>query len=395
MKKNSTISIIGGGGRVGLPLGIILASRGHKVIIIETDKSRINQINNREMPFFEKDAEAIFLKLPISRLFATEDQSYIEHSEICIVVIGTPVSEDGLPSTNNLIALTKELVPHLNNVKLLILRSTVYPGITNKIKSVLQDSNLNTEISFSPERIAEGLAIEELQSLPQIVGVDSEEAFILASKLFKSIGIDIIRTSIEEAELAKLFSNAFRYVNFAIANEFFKICVEKNIDWEKVWFASKHNYPRNNHLAYPGFAAGPCLVKDTKQLNYYTNGKFSLGQESLEINENLPDFIVDLLIRNYDLSNKTVGILGMTFKGNVDDFRDSLSFRLKKILEGHAKEVICSDEILQKPYFVDFDTILSKSDIIIIASPHKSYKNLKTNKILIDIWRISKSDSII
>jgi UDP-N-acetyl-D-mannosaminuronic acid dehydrogenase len=102
-----------------------------------------------------------------------------------------------------------------------------------------------------------------------------------------------------------------------------------------------------------------------------------------------------LLLRKYDLSNKTVGILGMTFKGNVDDFRDSLSFKLKKILEDHAKEVICSDEILQKPYFVDFDTVLSKSDIIIIASPHKSYKNLKTNKILIDIWRVSQSDSII
>ena len=173
------------------------------------------------------------------------------------------------------------------------------------------------------------------------------------------------------------------------------ICINKGINWETVWNAAKLEYPRNTHLASPGFSAGPCLVKDTQQLNYYMDGDFSLGKQAIEINEKLPDFLINYLSQKFDLAEKIVGILGMTFKGNVDDFRDSLSFRLKNLLEGRAKGVLCSDELLQKDYFIDQKTLINKSDIIIIASPHNAYKNLVTNKILIDIWRVSKGQSIV
>ena len=395
MLKNYKISIIGGGGRVGLPLGIVLASKGHKVIVIESDENKIEKINNREMPFYEKNAEPIFKMISPLGLKATKNQTAIGDTEICIVIIGTPVSDLGIPADKNLVNLVEEFLPYLTKVKLLILRSTVYPGVTNQLKLLLQKNDLATEVVFCPERIAEGEAIKELQTLPQIIGAETDNGFILASSIFESLGVKIVRTGIEEAELVKLFSNAFRYLNFAIANEFFMICINKGINWETVWNAAKLDYPRNTHLASPGFSAGPCLVKDTQQLNYYMNGDFSLGKQALEINEKLPDFLINYLSQKFDLAEKIVGILGMTFKGNVDDFRDSLSFRLKNLLEGRAKGVLCSDELLQKDYFIDQKTLINKSDIIIIASPHNAYKNLVTNKILIDIWRVSKGQSIV
>jgi UDP-N-acetyl-D-mannosaminuronic acid dehydrogenase len=286
------------------------------------------------------------------------------------------------------------LIPNLEKVKLLMLRSTVYPGITNQLKKLLTDAGLKTVISFCPERIAEGNALEELKELPQIVGAEDEIAINLSSKMFSSLGSDLVITSIEEAELTKLFANAFRYVQFALANEFFEICQSKNLNWENVWSALQKDYPRTASLPKPGFAAGPCLVKDTQQLNYYFGGNFQLGTSALRINEYFPEFVVEQLKEKFSLEQKTIGILGMTFKGDVDDFRSSLSFRLKNILEKTAKKVLCSDALLDKPYFVSEKKLLEECDVIIIATPHSKYKSIQTEKPLVDIWRITKNRSI-
>jgi UDP-N-acetyl-D-mannosaminuronic acid dehydrogenase len=205
----------------------------------------------------------------------------------------------------------------------------------------------------------------------------------------------ILRTTTEEAEITKLFANSYRYLQFGIANEFFKICVANNIDWEKVWHAIKYNYPRTSGLPSPGFAAGPCLVKDTQQLNYYYSNNFILGNSVLEVNESLPDFLVDKLSEIIDIKDRTIGILGMTFKGQIDDFRQSLSFRLKRLLESKAKSVLCSDTHAQKNYFVDYKDLLEQSDIIIVATPHDEYRKIVTSKPIIDIWRITSNKSLI
>jgi UDP-N-acetyl-D-mannosaminuronic acid dehydrogenase len=262
------------------------------------------------------------------------------------------------------------------------------------LKKLLTDAGLKTVISFCPERIAEGNALEELKELPQIVGAEDEIAINLSSKMFSSLGSDLVITSIEEAELTKLFANAFRYVQFALANEFFEICQSKNLNWENVWSALQKDYPRTASLPKPGFAAGPCLVKDTQQLNYYFGGNFQLGTSALRINEYFPEFVVEQLKEKFSLEQKTIGILGMTFKGDVDDFRSSLSFRLKNILEKTAKKVLCSDALLDKPYFVSEKKLLEECDVIIIATPHSKYKSIQTEKPLVDIWRITKNRSI-
>jgi UDP-N-acetyl-D-mannosaminuronic acid dehydrogenase len=388
------VSIVGGGGRVGLPLGIVLSGAGHLVSIIDLDENRVKLINSRKMPFHEAGAEDLLSTLNTNQLNASNDNSRIEDSDICVLIVGTPVLEDGTPSANSLINLVTQLIPHLGNVKMLMLRSTVYPGITRKLKNLLFESGIDTKISFCPERIAEGNAIQELKSLPQIVGAEDDLAIELSNSIFSSIGSKVILTSIEEAELIKLFANSYRYLQFGIANEFFEICKSNDINWVNVWDALTREYPRAANLPKPGFAAGPCLVKDTQQLNYYYKNNFELGKSALAVNENLPDFLVSQLQRDYDLKNLTIGILGMTFKGNVDDFRDSLSFKLSEILRKVAKNVICSDALVQKEYFVSQKQILEDSYVIILCTPHDQYRSIITEKPIIDIWRITRNKSL-
>ena len=389
------IAIVGGGGRVGLPLALILAANGNQVIIVDSDEDRVDKINLRIMPFYEVGAEDLMSKISSENLIATTSNEGIVDSNVCILIIGTPVSDDGIPSANYMGDLVRDLSEYLQTTQLLMLRSTVYPGITEEIELIAQKLIPNIQVSFCPERIAEGKAFEEMKLLPQIIGVESDEAFKISQKVFDGISPKFIRTTFKEAEISKLFSNAYRYFKFAIANEFFQICTSNGINWLNVWSSLKDDYPRAADLPLPGFAAGPCLVKDTIQLNYYSDDNFMIGKSALKVNENLPDYIVSILEEKYTLDQMVVGILGMTFKGDVDDFRASLSFKLKDVLNKKVKQVLCSDEVLQKDYFISAQDLVSKSDIIIIATPHSTYKKLDIKKPLVDIWQISKGKSII
>lgn len=389
------ISIVGGGGRAGLPLALALAETGHSITIIDKDKDRVSKINDRIMPFYEKDAASALRKYSHEELSAEIENEKILGSDVCILIIGTPVNSDGSPSTNTLLAVVSELIKYLHSTKLLMLRSTVYPGITEEISNLLSDHGLNTLVSFCPERIAEGVALDEIKVLPQIIGAAEERAYQLSEEVFKEVTPKLIRTTLKEAEIGKLFTNTYRYFKFAIANEFFKICVDQEINWEKVWYSIKEDYPRAKDLPFPGFAAGPCLVKDTMQLDYFTKNHFNLGTVSIKTNEELPDYIINLLKDKYDLKKMTVGILGMTFKADVDDFRSSLSFRLETGLQKVAKKVLCSDEMLQKVGFVSSEELIYASDLVIIATPHSRYAGLKITAPLVDIWRINPSKSII
>ena len=389
------ISIVGGGGRAGLPLALALAEAGHSITIVDKDEDRVSKINDRIMPFYEKDAASALRKYSHDELSAEIENEKISGSDVCILIIGTPVNSDGSPSTNTLLAVVSELIKYLHSTKLLMLRSTVYPGITEEISNLLSDHGLNTLVSFCPERIAEGVALDEIKILPQIIGASEERAYQLSEEVFKEVTPKLIRTSLKEAEIGKLFTNTYRYFKFAIANEFFKICVDQEINWENVWYSIKEDYPRAKDLPLPGFAAGPCLVKDTMQLDYFTKNHFDLGKISIKTNEEMPDYIINLLKDKYDLKNMTVGILGMTFKADIDDFRSSLSFRLENGLQKVAKKVLCSDEMLQKDGFISSGELVLASDLVIIATPHSSYAGLEISAPLVDIWRINPSKSII
>ena len=200
----------------------------------------------------------------------------------------------------------------------------------------------------------------------------------------------IIYTKIIEAELIKLFSNTYRYINFSISNQFYMMCKNQGLDFFKIRKLMRDNYIRNTNIPMAGFASGPCLLKDTMQLSHFYKHKFSLCHEAMLINEGLPNFIIKKLKKDHNLRKKTVGILGLSFKAENDDIRDSLSIKLLKKLKLSKIKTLQSDEYYKNRKNIDKNILINKSDIIIIATPHKAYKNLKIkkNKVLVDIWGI-------
>lgn len=389
------VCVIGGGGHAGLPLSIVFAREKKKVIIYDINKKALEKINKGEMPFIEEKAEEYLKKVIGKTLFTTDKPDAISEAKFIIVIIGTPVDEYLNPKFHDMKQFFEDILPYLNNRQIVILRSTVYPGISQKINKILKNKYPRIETCFCPERILEGKAIEELYGLPQIVSGFNENAVKKVSRLFKLLTKDIKIISPLEAELAKLFTNSWRYVQFAIANQFFMIAEEYDADFYKIYHAMTYNYPRTKSFPKPGFAAGPCLFKDTIQLSAFTNNKYFLGHSAMLVNEGLPDFVIQRLKKRYDLTKKTIGILGMTFKAESDDKRSSLSFKLKKIAEVESKEVLCSDAYINEDGFVSEEELINRSDIIIIGTPHKRYKKLNyKKKILVDIWDTVKFSKI-
>ena len=247
---------------------------------------------------------------------------------------------------------------------------------------------LPIKIAFCPERIAEGKALEEIFFLPQIVSAFDSGTVKKISRLFNKITKDIVRLSPMEAEVAKLFTNVWRYIQFSIPNQFLIIAMKYGLDFFKIFDAIKYKYPRAKGFYGPGFAAGPCLFKDTMQLASFNNNDFMLGHSAMLVNEGLPKYLVDYLKNRYKLAKLTVGVLGMSFKADNDDPRSSLSYKLKKILELECKEVICTDVYIKNPDFVKAEVLATRADLVIVATPHSEYRGLRFKKKVkvIDIW---------
>jgi UDP-N-acetyl-D-mannosaminuronic acid dehydrogenase len=245
-----------------------------------------------------------------------------------------------------------------------------------------------TKIAFCPERIVQGYAVEELQRLPQIVSGTTSEAEDAAATLFGHIAPEIVRLSPMEAELVKLFSNAYRYIQFAVTNQLYLIANSAGVDYYRVLEAMKKGYPRLADIPGAGLAAGPCLFKDTMQLAAFYKNQFSIGHAAMLVNEGLPMFVVDNLSSRCNLEEKTVGLLGMAFKANNDDPRSSLSYKFKKLLMFRAKAVLTTDPYIRTdPALLPVEEVIAKSDILILCAPHSAYRELNLgDKEVIDIW---------
>jgi len=385
--KNN-ICIVGGLGHVGLPLGISLAQAGKRVMIYDIDAKKGEIVSRGKMPFLEADAEPILQKVLGKTLSISSNKKVIAENYFVIVVIGTPVDEHLNPQFTIFKKFFDGILDVLRDDQHIILRSTVFPGTTEKITEYLASKGKKTKVSFCPERIAQGQAMKELHSLPQIIASTDESAAKEAKELFSALTEEILFLSPVEAELAKLFTNVWRYIQFAISNQFYQIAASHGLDWYKIYQAIIHKYPRAQSFPGAGFAAGPCLFKDTMQLASFSNNSFFLGHAAMLINEGLPNFLVQRLKETKKLKEKTVGILGMAFKANNDDKRESLSYKLKKILEIEAKELLCSDVYIQEEGFISTEELVARSDIVILGTPHKEYKAIEIpgHKTLVDIW---------
>jgi UDP-N-acetyl-D-mannosaminuronic acid dehydrogenase len=386
--SNYDICIVGGAGHIGAPLAILFANQGLKVLICDINIEAMNTIKNGKLPFLENGSEILLTNaLKLNNLFFTNQTDQISQSKTIILTIGTPIDEFHNPKIHEIIKCLDELP--INNNHLLILRSTVFPGVSKYVSRYLATKNLFPLIAFCPERIVQGDAIREMQKLPQIVSGITEEAANQAALLFQMIAPQIIRLKPAEAEFAKLFSNAYRYIQFAITNQFYEMATTAGLNYNTILDGAKQDYFRLHDLPSAGFAAGPCLFKDTLQLCAYSEGKFNLGDSAIKANEGLPAFLVSQLEKDYELKNYTVGLLGMSFKSNIDDARSSLSYKLKKILTFKAKAVLTTDPFVQDSNLLSLDEVINYSDILIICAPHDKYRNLATSKKVINIWHDS------
>ena len=389
-KFEKDVVVIGGCGHVGLPLAIMFASKSLKVVAFDTNTQVVATVNSGSMPFDEPGADDVLKQVLATKSFtASSDRQFVSLAEHVVVVIGTPVDEHLNPDPEAVPNVVMSLLDVLKDGQHLVLRSTVYPGVTKLVEKVIASSGKKIDVSFCPERIAEGKAIEELVALPQIISGRTGIAVERAKELFSSLTQNVIVVTPEEAELAKLFTNTWRYIKFAAANQLYTIANDFGVDFERVRHAITTDYPRASDMPGAGFTAGPCLFKDTMQLAAFNNNNFTLGHSSMMINEGLPLYLVSRIEKKYDLTKMTVGVLGMAFKAESDDIRSSLSYKLKRILRFKALEVVCADSLVRDDDgLISEIELLQKSDLIVIGAPHRRYASLEISKPVIDIWNI-------
>lgn len=388
--RRHDVVVVGGCGHVGLPLAIAFASRGLNVAIYDINATAVDLVNRGQLPFRERDAEEVLRRvLDQGRLTASTDPVVISYAEAVVVVVGTPVDEHLNPDPHAVTRSLKQTREHFRPGQLLVLRSTVYPGVTRWVEQLVDDAQLGLDVAFCPERIAEGKAMEELYTLPQIVSGRTQAVRDRAAALFKNLTDSIVELEPEEAELAKLFTNNWRYIKFAAANQFYVMANDHGLDYDRVRLALALDYPRAADMPGAGFAAGPCLFKDTMQLAAFSDNSYVLGHSAMLVNEGLPLYLVSQLEKKYNLAEKRVGILGMAFKGESDDIRSSLSYKLKRILEFRARSVLVTDPYVTiDPALQPLDEVLAQSDLLVIGAPHRAYADLDPSQPVVDVWNL-------
>ena len=391
------ICIVGGAGHVGLPLALVFAVTDSGVIIYDIDRQTLDTIAAGKMPFMERGGEALLEHvLKGNRLTLSSEPTSVAQAAAVIVTIGTPVDEYLNPAFRVVEECIDGLLPHLSDNQLLILRSTVYPGTTEWLHKHLRSQGKYLQIAFCPERVVQGLAIEEIRKHPQIVSGTTPEAAAAAGRLFERVSPEIVYMSPIEAEFAKLYANAYRYIQFAAANQFYMMASMAGADYNRIVEGLKKNYPRARDLPKAGLTAGPCLLKDTMQLAAFFRNQFSLGYDAMQVNEGMALHIIDRIAQKHLLEHITVGLLGMAFKADNDDIRSSLSYKIKKVLQVRAKAVLTTDPFVAvDPAIVPLEQVIAESDVLILCVPHSAYCHLSTgDKPVVDIWGFLK-DSVL
>ena len=385
------VCVVGGAGHVGVALALVLADKGFKTLVLDVNEAALETMAAGRLPFFEQDGEALLKKvLAGGGLGFSSDAKSVAQAAFVVVTIGTPIDEFHNPEVSNLTRCLDELIPYLRDDQTIILRSTVAPGTTKYIDNYLRRRGKKARLAFCPERVVQGKGVQEIGALPQLISGTSPEAVAEARKLFSKIAPELVEMSPLEAEFAKLICNAYRYIEFAATNQLYMMVERAGLNYGQLLSKMKRGYPRMENIPGPGFAAGPCLMKDTMQLFAFQKHDFILGQVAMTINESLPNFIVERLAAQFDLGKTRVGILGMTFKAESDDIRESLSYKLGKLLRFHGAQVFYSDEYAKDSTFVDKETLVRECDVVIVGVPHNAYRSLRVPaaKHVVDLWSI-------
>jgi len=391
------ICVVGGAGHVGAPLAVSLASKGFKTLIYDKNENSLQTLKAGKFPFLEEGGDELLRQtLPTGNLTFSSDPASLATCAAVIITIGTPVDTYHNPVKHIVEECVEELLPNLKSCRVLVLRSTVSPGTTDHLTAWLRERGSSIGVAFCPERVVQGHAMREIRSMAQIISATSPEAMQLAEAIFAPIVGKVVQMKPMEAEFAKLICNAYRYVQFAMTNQMYMLVQEAGCDYQAVLKGLKEDYPRMRDFPGPGFAAGPCLFKDTLQLAACSDMQFVLGHAAIHVNEGLPAYMIRQLKRETDLKSATVGLLGMAFKADNDDARSSLSYKLKKILAYESKQVLTTDPfVTTDPDLLPLDEVLHRSDILVVGAPHTIYRKLDTGtKKTVDIWNILPKTSV-
>lgn len=402
-------------GRTGLPLSLICAESGFEVIGIDINEELVEQIKKGNMPFYEPGMKELLDKhlnkkfIPTTKI--TDD---VKNSEYFVIAIGTKFNrypERG--SLTNLFEVIDKIIEIGVKNKTLIFRVTLPIGTTDKIKDRIEKTGLKEGndffLAFVPERIMEGKAINEEKNLPKIIGSYNDKSFEKVKKFFEKIGGEIVRVSNPKiAEATKLVDNSWRNMRFAFANEIAFLSDANQLNANEILTAANKGYERNG-IPMPGPVSGYCLGKDPYLLEMAFDKVIVRGFNSVWFYaRRTNDWLCKKIVE--EVKGKNVLVAGLTFKENIDDFRNSHSIDIIELLLSEGFNVIVTDPFLDKTTYTrlpehldknvektDFKEALKKADTIIISTAHKEYrnfdvknliKNVKKGVKIIDLWNI-------
>jgi UDP-N-acetyl-D-mannosaminuronic acid dehydrogenase len=403
-KNRDAIIAVIGLGRVGLPLASVLANSGFKISGIDANQSRLESIKKGVCPFYDPPLQENLEKaISSGNVSVVKNISESNLPDIIFFTVGTPSSGEGTVDYSQLYGALEEISNINIKDKMIILRSTMPPKTTEDIIiPYLEDkSSLKCGIDFGlavcPERILEGKAVKELFELPEIIGGISKTSTEIAKEVFLAINPnkEILITTLTGAELAKLFTNIYRYTTFALANEFAVWSEMYGVDGSEIIKLANHNYDRCN-IPMPGFAGGPCLSKDSTFLDQNTTFT-SIVSTAWKLNESIPQHIINNIKKiGGNLFNKKITVLGLSFKSGSDDLRNSPSVKLTEILKSIGANILIHDPYVKSTS--SLDESLKETDIVIIATNHKEFKDIKDKinnsnaKIIYDVWSMYKEN---
>src|SRR3712207_3393761 len=358
-------------GRVGLPLALSFADAGYSVLGVDNDPDVLAALRQRRMPFKEPGTDEVLARVDLALSHRAADGA---QARAIVLTLGTPSFSHIEIDMGDIRSVLDDLLPHLDPGHLVVLRSTVAPGTTEFVAGYLEKHRGFTVgedvfVAHVPERIAADRFLEEIGTLPCIVGGVGEESGERAAELFAPLGAPIVHTTPVQAELAKIWTNILRYATFALPNLLMMDCERYGANVFDVIELINRDYPRGG-MGRPGLTAGTCLRKDFAFSEERSNGPGMLLAVS-RVNESVPLFLVEGMKRRLggSLRGKRIAVLGLAFKADTDDERDSLAHKLIRLLERELADVAVHDPIVATPT-QSFDDAIAGADAVVVAANH-------------------------
>jgi UDP-N-acetyl-D-mannosaminuronic acid dehydrogenase len=365
-------------GRIGLPLAISFADRGLRVLGVDKDPDRLQAVRDGRMPFEEPGAQDALDRVGAAGLLEVSDAvADAAQAEYIVITLGTPSFSHVEIDISDIRSALDDLLGLLRPGHCIVLRSTIAPGTTEFVAGYLAKHRgfvigRDVCVAHAPERIAAGRFFEEIQTLPCIVGGVGVESGERCGALFSVFGAPIVQTTPVQAELAKIWTNILRYANFALPNLLMMDCEQHGANVFDVIELINRDYPRGG-MKMPGLTAGTCLRKDFAFSEERSSAPGMLLAVS-RVHETVPLFLVEGVKRRLGgvLRDRRVAVLGLSFKADTDDERDSLSHKLIRLLERELADVAVHDPVVATPT-ATFEEAVTGADVVIVATNHSAY----------------------